>query len=281
MVYEILHGNQRRAARTATEPGFTLIELLVVIAIIAILAALLLPALAAAKMRALLTKDASNEHQLGLGLVMYGDDNHGYFPSWQPDYADFGGQKGTGKPYPVYGWNYPAKLRPLNYYIRNLETYHSPADHGDTGDPNHLKPNWAQGQSCFSDWGTSYTLMWRNSAQSVNITAGLGAPSPNPHGYGWSYYGIEAVGGDSTPGHITPPMKNSEIQHDVSKKILLMDWAATPDRPLNYVDNWFQDDEFNMLYADGHVKVYRFTAAQRIPQTPWGATIDPDTRGYW
>ena len=99
--------------------GFTLIELLVVIAIIAILAALLLPALSSAKQKAWATSCNSNLHQIGLGMKMFADDNDEFYPESGNDIYWGAVDAQTKKP----GW-----MEQIFEYVGNTNVYDCPGN---------------------------------------------------------------------------------------------------------------------------------------------------------
>jgi prepilin-type N-terminal cleavage/methylation domain-containing protein/prepilin-type processing-associated H-X9-DG protein len=99
--------------------AFTLIELLVVIAIIAILAAMLLPALGSAKQRAWTTSCTSNLHQIGLGLRMFADDNSELYPESGDDIPWGAIDAVTQKP----SW-----MEQVFSYMGNTNTYNCPGN---------------------------------------------------------------------------------------------------------------------------------------------------------
>src|ERR1017187_1135664 len=185
----------RGHAREHDRPrAFTLIELLVVIAIIAILAALLLPALAQAKEKAKRTQCASNQHQIGLGWIMYVQDNGDVYPTIR-GWGAAGGQRGT--PTAITSWldvpfgiSVDATNRPLNRYVPAIGTWRCPSDHGDANyGPRHvLTLGISRGSEAALLLGAYYPRLVNGVIASVPSDA-AGCAYPNCNGPAWTLHG--------------------------------------------------------------------------------------------
>ena len=111
--------------------GFTLIELLVTIAIMAMLLAVLMPALRSARISARRIACQANLKQIALAWHMYLDDNDGYFYQAEDAHNNFGGWTGTDQ---------RDVARPLNRYFglplktdnrQDAEIFRCPGDRGE------------------------------------------------------------------------------------------------------------------------------------------------------
>jgi prepilin-type N-terminal cleavage/methylation domain-containing protein/prepilin-type processing-associated H-X9-DG protein len=147
------------SARRRSLHGFTLIELLIVVGIVAILAGLLLPALAQAKAKARRIHCQSNLRQIGIGMMLYADDENNRMPVAAPH--ELGGPQGIVPdsdpwlPARMFGGSLPAEQRPLNSYLATPEVFRSPCDRGeplwwfDTAD-------YQARSTCYELYGSSY-----------------------------------------------------------------------------------------------------------------------------
>lgn len=245
-------GGDRASRARAQRLAFTLIELLVVIAIIAILAALLLPALARAKARALQIKCVSNNKQIVLAFLMYAEDNQSTYPLCI-DWHATGGKDGK---YDLFS---PMTNRPLYHYQGTPEIFHCPADKGD------YYRQIAFGQkveSCWETYGNSYLTQWRVDQFRVRRVCG----------------NINEPGTDRGTS-----IKTTEIARAPATKIIQGDWIWHPSRGLTDARSIWHNVKGKslviMAWGDGHASSFKFPT---IPDTDafWWYTPSP-TNEWW
>jgi prepilin-type N-terminal cleavage/methylation domain-containing protein/prepilin-type processing-associated H-X9-DG protein len=216
--------------RNLPASAFTLIELLVVIAIIAILAAMLLPALSSAKQRSWTISCNSNLHQIGLGMRMFADDNSEFYP-------ESGGTIywGATDPQPPTGSGKASWMEQIYPFTGNTNVYHCP---GNAQLPVPEQSPWDYFNGCNAAYGVARTSAAVHATQILFPSAFV--------------LGGDTAGVQTPPGAIVPFDPLDADKDDYTQNCV---GGAANGSPFEI---WqIHSLGQNIMFADGHSKWYK------------------------
>jgi prepilin-type N-terminal cleavage/methylation domain-containing protein len=267
-----------RATNSERAQAFTLIELLVVIAIIAILAGMLMPALVRAKQQAYKAKCLNNLHQIGLGLLLYVDDNNQTYPPKYLSQANPAVKPGSandavlrwipGGKDPLLG--FADTNRPLNVYVPAVEAFRCPADRGFYFKLLTAKP------TAFDARGCSYLL--NHSLPDNYLDIGVADdPDNNLAGKKESWV-AEPARFIAVHEYAAYPW----YEQDATISVEVCQWHEALNPGKGFDASTIKEDRDKLvsptLLVDGHAEQYDFTA--NIKQNPWRG-LEPGKKWMW